>query len=1319
MDSAPLRRRLRTRTLGIERLESRNLLAAITWINSSGGSWHNPQNWDLGRIPAATDDVSIPDLSGEPIIRHEAGNTQIASLTSRETVQILGGSFRSATISQQERPLVLGGGQLRQSNLEIGSLVVAGTGSIIDRVHIAESASLTVSASASLTIRSHNGLTIGGQATVADSSRVILDASGSASSASILVLGSLAATGAQFSSLPASSVSTVIRVEAAGSIAASNSTFQTTRLAVSPTVPAGHVELRRNVIQSTVELPQAVLSQLAQQAAGDRNSYRDIELPEDQLLQNLHLMELGTGSQNNLRYLFPNGLTIPADRQLTIGENVYVVVPANQQLIVNGTLVLQPVAQLFLDSSKSAASTGLVVAGTLVSDNAILFAQVNAGSEASMLAGPNAALRLTNTTILGIDTSFDSNADIQIVADDGTFSDYPGNMVADNDLSLQRLIVANGSTATIRGSIALRQDALFSITENSVLTIDGSLRSPATSPSSFAALGRLVFQGQTGEGAPHSLELLSHDAGLHRDGFKPENFLFGAIEVGAGVTLRLVDDELNSPLGGTECLYVDTLIVRQNGILDVNNLSVYARSIFIDPTATVIGGDVPQLLADGGIIVPGRPTPGAIAQSGEEDTWQFEARQQSVANIEVIASALSRPTPAPPQINVVRVRLIAPNGETIAEASSGADRGTATILGVELPVDGIYRVVVSAPIEMPEATGNYIATIIDATENRRLPAIRIASNRPDDMRYGDPAIITVKVSPRTFTGPGVTGTVQIALDGVPLGPPRSLVAGSVTIQLPELSIGSHEITANYISDNDHFDDRGPEQFQQIVLKAILQVRADDQVKVAGQPIPDLTFEYSGFVRDEGPQVIRGSARLSVSPEALDQAGEYEISADITDLSADNYLFEAVSGILTVRPDAPADLTVVSGETQVARVLREFDQLVVVEIRDQYGNAIPNVPVVFTAPSSGPSLRFGLGNETVTVTTDSLGTATTPPMTANDRVGDYSVSVSTNLLTTSFSLANIPTGPELEFSSPFKSISERGGEIPLTLIRNTPLGEALTVTIDAGEQTRVEAPATVTFLPDAGEVEFVVRIIDNAVAEGTETITVQASSDTFQTLTEIQVVDDDIATLVLSSRVIQVREDGNPIELTLTRNTSVDVALEVRIDSSLPDQLRVPNTVVFPIGAKQLTFLATPINDTLFDGPQLVEIRATANTMVDGIVRLTVDDEDILFPWHNPADPFDVNGDERVNSLDALVIINYLNRNGGGVLGSIRKGPFVDTNADNEVHPIDALIIINQLNRQSSGEGEATEEIDMLGSHIEQLAWSQVVDEQRRRERRRR
>jgi hypothetical protein len=77
---------------------------------------------------------------------------------------------------------------------------------------------------------------------------------------------------------------------------------------------------------------------------------------------------------------------------------------------------------------------------------------------------------------------------------------------------------------------------------------------------------------------------------------------------------------------------------------------------------------------------------------------------------------------------------------------------------------------------------------------------------------------------------------------------------------------------------------------------------------------------------------------------------------------------------------------------------------------------------------------------------------------------------------------------------------------------------------------------------------------------------------------------------------------------------------------------------------------------------------------------------------NPVNSLDVNADGNISAIDALRVINLLNRRGSNSV-PVRDLPtppdFFDVDGNGEVEPLDALAIINALNRGiGSGEGEA-------------------------------
>ncbi len=115
-------------------------------------------------------------------------------------------------------------------------------------------------------------------------------------------------------------------------------------------------------------------------------------------------------------------------------------------------------------------------------------------------------------------------------------------------------------------------------------------------------------------------------------------------------------------------------------------------------------------------------------------------------------------------------------------------------------------------------------------------------------------------------------------------------------------------------------------------------------------------------------------------------------------------------------------------------------------------------------------------------------------------------------------------------------------------------------------------------------------------------------------------------------------------------------------------------------------VAPPWADQAFDESTFVI------DVVDGHADpIRADAQAVLSPRYNELLPADVNADNRVTTLDALLVINDLSRNGARRLAfSERVGRAVDVNADGSVTSLDALLVINAIARGSqtgSAEGE--------------------------------
>ncbi len=70
--------------------------------------------------------------------------------------------------------------------------------------------------------------------------------------------------------------------------------------------------------------------------------------------------------------------------------------------------------------------------------------------------------------------------------------------------------------------------------------------------------------------------------------------------------------------------------------------------------------------------------------------------------------------------------------------------------------------------------------------------------------------------------------------------------------------------------------------------------------------------------------------------------------------------------------------------------------------------------------------------------------------------------------------------------------------------------------------------------------------------------------------------------------------------------------------------------------------------------------------------------------HNFLFPHDVDDDGSVTPLDALVVVNRLNR--GTDESLVGKPQFHDVDDDSSVTPLDALVLINEINARAADNG---------------------------------
>ncbi|WP_184305136.1 Ig-like domain-containing protein, partial [Aporhodopirellula rubra] len=88
------------------------------WVNTGGGNWNDPANWEDGSLPDVNDDVLIPELAGDAVILVNSSTAaEIQSIESAETLLISGGSLTLSTNPSQVNHLSVTGGRLEANSL--------------------------------------------------------------------------------------------------------------------------------------------------------------------------------------------------------------------------------------------------------------------------------------------------------------------------------------------------------------------------------------------------------------------------------------------------------------------------------------------------------------------------------------------------------------------------------------------------------------------------------------------------------------------------------------------------------------------------------------------------------------------------------------------------------------------------------------------------------------------------------------------------------------------------------------------------------------------------------------------------------------------------------------------------------------------------------------------------------------------------------------------------------------------------------------------------------------------------------------------------
>jgi len=176
---------------------------------------------------------------------------------------------------------------------------------------------------------------------------------------------------------------------------------------------------------------------------------------------------------------------------------------------------------------------------------------------------------------------------------------------------------------------------------------------------------------------------------------------------------------------------------------------------------------------------------------------------------------------------------------------------------------------------------------------------------------------------------------------------------------------------------------------------VLKVTATNLTSSYGQPLPALTYSYSGFVPGDGTSVVNGAPALSTTATATSNSGSYPITVSTGTLAATNYDFLYVSGTLTVQPASQSALAL----NAASPLTYNQSETLSVSGGTTSGAVTYNL-VTGSCSVSGAKLTANSGTGTCQVTATMAGSTNYNPVTSSAKIVTLSPAAQTITFTTS-------------------------------------------------------------------------------------------------------------------------------------------------------------------------------------------------------------------------------------------------------------------------------------------------------------------------------